>query len=78
MTTHRTPLFAHAADSLAGPLQRLAEESAVLIRALAQPGPLLRDVDHLGALLAQAHAVEGRDPARAAELRRRASRMLMH
>jgi len=78
MTTLRTSTFPHVAGSLSGPLQRLAVEGAALLRALAQPGPLLRDVEHFGALLAQARALEGRDPWRAADLRRRASRLAMH
>ena len=51
----------------------LANEALTLIGALFQPGQVLAEVDQMGKLLVAANAIDERDPARARQLRRRAS-----
>ena len=56
-------------------LRRFAVEAEAFFDALLHPGRILAEVEQMGALLSAANAVHGTDPARAAELRRRASRI---
>jgi len=54
-------------------LGTLASEALNLLGALLQPGKVLTEVDQMGKLLVAANALDERDPARARQLRRRAS-----
>ena len=56
-------------------LQRFVVEAVALFDALLHPGRILAEVEQMGALLSAANAVHGTDPARAAALRQRASRI---
>ena len=56
-------------------LQRFVVEAASFFDALLHPGRILAEVDQMGALLSAANALQRTDPGRAAELRRRASRI---
>ncbi len=47
------------------------------LEAMAQPGPVIAEVQAMGRLLQQAHRVEARDPAQAAMLRRQAARFCL-
>jgi hypothetical protein len=47
-----------------------------LVSALFNSGALVREVEAMGKLLQRAHRLEAADPAAAAELRRKASRMV--
>lgn len=64
-------------DALASPAPRargrLLDEVLTLLDVLLQPGKLVREVEEMGRLLAQAHRIEARDPEAAERLRRRAS-----
>ena len=70
------PSSATATSSgLTGALKTFADEAAALVQALMNPGQILREVEQMRVLLAAAHAAEATDPARAAQLRARASRI---
>lgn len=60
---------------LTGALKTFVEESSALVQALLNPGKILREVEQMRALLVAANAAEATDPARAAALRTRASRI---
>ncbi|HSV58199.1 MAG TPA: hypothetical protein VLJ19_04805 [Variovorax sp.] len=56
-------------------LQRFVVEVAAFFDTLLHPGRILAEVEQMGVLLSAANALQGTDPARAAALRRRASRI---
>ena len=60
---------------LTGALKTFVEETSALFKALLNPGQILREVEQMRALLVAANAAEATDPARAAALRTRASRI---
>ena len=60
---------------LTGALKTFVEEASVLFEALLNPGKILGEVEQMRALLVAANAAEATDPARAAALRARASRI---
>ena len=59
-----------------GALRRFVAEIAALGDAFLYPGRIVRQVEEFGALHAQADRIEATDPASAAALRQRASRIL--
>lgn len=67
---------------LSGPLptglagRKLIAEVRALIGALAAPNRLIEQVQAMGRLLAEAQRIDARDPARAQDLRRQASRIV--
>ena len=60
---------------LGGAFKTFFDEASVLVQALLNPGKILGEVEQMRALLVAANAAEGTDPARAAALRARASRI---
>lgn len=65
-----------AADGFpTGALKRLADEVGVFIAALLSPGRIIDEVEQMHALHVAAKGIETTDPARAAVLRWRASRI---
>ncbi len=66
---------ASAAGVLLPALRALADEAVVLVRALLQPGKIIEEVEQMRALQVAADRIEAAQPARAAALRRRASRV---
>ena len=64
-----------ASNGLSGALKTFAKEAFALVDVLLSPGRMLREVDQMRALLVAANAADATDPARAAELRLRASRI---
>jgi hypothetical protein len=54
-------------------LKVFVDEATALVQALANPGKLIREVEEMHALHTQARRIEASEPARAAELRRRAA-----
>lgn len=71
-----TPSSASAVSGgLTGALKTFADEASALIQALLSPGKILGEVEQMRALLVAANAAQAADPARAAALRTRASRI---
>ena len=66
---------ATAASGFTGALKTFVDEATVLVQALLNPGKILGEVEQMRALLSAANAVQATDPARAAALRNRASRI---
>lgn len=58
-------------------LDHLAKEGSALLSALLSPGALVAQVETMGKLRAEADRIEGRQPVRAAVLRRQAERMCL-
>ncbi len=54
---------------------QLLDEASTLAAALLQPGKVIDEVEHMRALQLEAQRIEATEPARAAALRRRASRI---
>ena len=71
-----TPSSATAVSGgFTGALKTFVDEASVLIGALLNPGKILAEVEQMRALLVAANAAQATDPARAAALRTRASRI---
>lgn len=71
-----TPSSASTVSSgLSGALKTFVDEASALFQALLSPGKILGEVEQMRALLVAANAAEATDPARAAALRTRASRI---
>lgn len=64
-----------ASGGLTGALKTFADEASALVQALLNPGQILREVEQMRVLLVAANAAQATDPARAAQLRARASRI---
>jgi hypothetical protein len=64
-----------APGGFAGAFKTFADEVALLAGALLNPGKIIGEVEQMRALQLEAKRVEVTDPARAEELRRRASRL---
>lgn len=75
MTTLLTPASSHAPSRFSDAITRLADEASALAQALISPGKLVEEVEQMHALQAEANRIEASDPARAASLRERASRI---
>jgi hypothetical protein len=73
-TIHKTLRSAPSIRIPAG-MARLLEEVSVLLWALLNPRAVIAEVEQTRALLAQADAVEARDPQRAQALRTQAARI---
>ena len=56
-------------------LRTFIDEASALVQALLSPGKIIREVEEMQALHVQANRIEASDPATAAILRRRASRI---
>ncbi|MDM0114198.1 hypothetical protein QTI66_18740 [Variovorax sp. J22R133] len=74
-TLNRTTRGSAAIDGFSAVVEAFAEETFMLLKALASPNKILGEVEQMRSLLTDAHAAEATDPARAAALRRRASRI---
>ena len=68
-----TTTFRFAHEGSAG-LALLGAEVRAFLVAILYPGKLVREVEQMGRLLAEAQRIEASDPHRASVLRRRASR----
>ncbi len=68
-----TTTFRYAHEGSAG-LATLGAEVRAFMGAIFSPGKLVREVEQMGRLLAEAQRIEATDPYRASVLRRRASR----
>jgi len=64
-----------APGGLVGALKTFADEASVLAQALLNPGKIIDEVEQMRALHVEANRIEATDPARAAVLRRDASRI---
>ena len=64
-----------APGGVPGFLKAFMDEAYTLMSALLNPGRLIAEVETMGKLQREAAKIEATDPARAAALRRRASRM---
>jgi hypothetical protein len=73
-TIHKTMRSAPSIRIPAG-ITRLLEEVSVLLWTLLHPRAVIAEVEQTRALLAQADAVEARDPQRAQDLRTQAARI---
>lgn len=71
--THASTTF-YPPRSFGSALSQLAAEVGAFIDAITQPRKLIREVESMADLLAQARRIEATDPQRAAILRRRAAR----
>lgn len=75
MSTLTPSSASSVSGGLTGALKTFVEEASALVQALLNPGQILREVEQMRALLVAANAAEATDPARAAALRTRASRI---
>ncbi|MFM2065847.1 MAG: hypothetical protein RLZZ584_756 [Pseudomonadota bacterium] len=66
--------FRHSSEGSRA-LHTLGQEVLAFVQAILQPGRIIREVEQMRALQVQAARIEADDPARAAELRRRAARI---
>jgi len=64
-----------ARDGMPAAFKVFVDEATALVEALVNPGKLIREVEQMQALHAQARRIEASEPARAAELRRRAAQL---
>jgi len=64
-----------APGGFVGALKTFADEASVLVQALLSPGKIIDEVEQMRALHVEANRIEATDPARAAVLRRDASRI---
>ena len=76
MSAYQQVSRSFATPTAGGALRRIVEEVAAFADVALNPGRIVRQVEAFGALQAQADRIEATDPALAAELRRRASRVL--
>ena len=77
-TAERILPSAAAPSRFQAAMNMLPAEAVTLLGALLQPGKVLTEVEQMGKLLRAANAVDGRDPARARALRRRAAAIGMN
>ncbi|RZL86171.1 MAG: hypothetical protein EOP82_30765 [Variovorax sp.] len=75
MTTLERSSGSRAFDNLIGALKAFADEALELAQALLNPRKVIEEVEQMRALYVDASRIEAGDPARAAVLRRRASRI---
>jgi hypothetical protein len=74
-TTIQKPLRSAPSIRIPAGMARLLEEVSVLLWALLNPRAVIAEVEQTRALLAQADAMEARDPQRAEALRVQAARI---
>lgn len=65
----------NATGGLVGAFKAFADEASVLLQALLNPGKIIDEVEQMRALHVEANRIEATDPARAAVLLQRASRI---
>jgi len=73
-TLNRSAAFT-APSGLVGALKTFADEAYVLVQTLLNPRKIIAEVEQMRALLVDANRIEATNPARAAVLRRQASRI---
>lgn len=74
-TLDHTSSRMNGSSGLVGALKRFADEVFVLLKALLSPNTVIAEVEQARALQLDANRIEAKDPARAAVLRRHASRI---
>ncbi|MBS0450482.1 MAG: hypothetical protein JSS14_04160 [Proteobacteria bacterium] len=75
MSTLTPSSVSTVSGGLSGALKAFIGEASALMEALLSPGKILGEVEQMRALLVAANAAQATDPARAAALRTRASRI---